>query len=137
MNNILKSGIFLSLLVSCSSYTIGKESFINQLKENQVVSETKNIASLGKSYPSNHLKKIQCIDKKGNSVFLLPDKNVNFVIETNDSKSTTLYYDTAILEKDTIYGLRSRIIGGLRKIPIKDIKAVKIKAEAARIEQLK
>jgi hypothetical protein len=137
MKNIFTTSIFLSLLLSCSSYNIGKESFINQLKENQVIDETKNVSSLGKSYPSNHLKKIQCIDKKGNSVFLLPDKNVNFVIETNDSKSTTLYYDTAILDKDTIYGLRSRILGGLRKIPIKEIKTIKIKAEAARIEYTK
>lgn len=135
MRNILKAGVFLSLLVSCNSYIIGKESFINQLKENQIVSETKNVASLGKSYPSNHLKKIQCIDNKGNSVFLLPDKNVNFVIETNDSKSTTLYYDTVILDQDTIYGLRSRILGGLRKIPIKEIKTIKIKTESAKIER--
>ncbi len=85
-------------------------------------------------YPSNHLTKIKCKDGKGNFVWLYPDKNTEFVIRTKSGKKKKVYYDTLILKSDTLIGLRSRIIGGDRIIPLDEIDKVSIYAEFPKVE---
>ena len=135
MKKITLYGIFSLFLTNCASFTLSNESLINQLKSNQKLKEVRNLSSLGSSYPSNNLKRIECIDKKGNNVWMYPDKNVSFIVQKKSNHNKiSIYFDTLILQNDTLFGLRSRILGGLRKIPINDVEKISINAEAARTE---
>ena len=135
MKKITLYGIFSLFLTNCASFTLSNESLINQLKSNQKLKEVRNLSSIGSSYPSNNLKRIECIDKKGNNVWMYPDKNVSFIVQKKSNHNKiSIYFDTLILQNDTLFGLRSRILGGLRKIPINDVEKISINAEAARTE---
>ena len=66
---------------------------------------------------------------------MYPDKNVSFIVQKKSNHNKiSIYFDTLILQNDTLFGLRSRILGGLRKIPINDVEKISINAEAARTE---
>lgn len=45
-----------------------------------------------------------------------------------------MYFDTVILLNDTLYGLKSRIVGGKRVIPVNDISKIEIHAEEPVVE---
>jgi hypothetical protein len=119
------------IICSCSTYYLSKQSLVEQLKENQTIAVDKNyqIFSLIE-YPSNNLRKIKCLDKDSNIVWLFPDKNTEFMIyKKSDGDKITVYFDTLILQQDTLYGLRSRLLGGKRIIPVNDVDRVEIYAE--------
>ncbi|ESU21272.1 hypothetical protein FSS13T_27230 [Flavobacterium saliperosum S13] len=40
-----------------------------------------------------------------------------------------LYYDTVYILNDTLVGLKSRILGGKKKIALQDIEAIIVKTE--------
>ena len=138
MKPITGLALVLSFAVSaCGSYRVSTESLATQLRENQQVSHISNFASLGRDYPSNGLTRIECTDKSGRQVWLYPDKNVEFKIATTDGKKLSVYFDTLILQGDTLYGLRSRILGGLRVVPLSSVQQVTIRAEAPRTEPVR
>ena len=137
--NTLKTIIVLTLLIflsGCASYMVTTQRFVSQLKENQKVETNyyyQRFALI--DYPSNNLAKIKCEDKNGTKVRLYPDKNTEFVIvKKSDGKKVRAYFDTVIFQNDTIYGLRSRLIGGLRIIPVSDIQKIIITAEMPKID---
>jgi len=137
MKNIIFTFLFTLLLSSCSTFTITKESLIEQLNENQNVSKTSNVLSLGSEYYSNNLQKIKCTDKNGNEVYLYTAKNMNFIItKTSTGKTVNLYFDTVYFKNDTLFGLKSRILGGKRSIPINDIEKVVIQTETKRFDNV-
>jgi len=129
----MKKLLFITLLIiatSCSTYTVTKESLLQQLDNSQSISKTKNLASLGTNYYSNHLSQIKCVDKNGNEKNVYPDKNTSFSI-TNaiTGKSISLYFDTVYIENDSLKGLKSRIIGGKKSIALKDVSSIAVKTE--------
>jgi len=122
--------LFFLAIIGCSSYTISNESFVSQIKENQDMSRTHTIASVGTGYNANTLTKIKCLDKKGNEVNVHPDKNTTFQITNSQTgKSLTLYYDTVYISGDSIVGLKSRILGGKRSIALADVGSITVKTE--------
>lgn len=131
--------ILIALLFSsCASFTVTKESLVAQLKENQNVSMERNVSSLGVGYFSNNLKKIKCTNKNGQEVWLYSGKNINFnITKQSTNESLSMYFDTVIFQNDTLYGLKSRILGGKRKISLKDVAKVEIHAEEPRTEEVK
>jgi hypothetical protein len=140
--NILKITIGLSLVIflaGCANYMVSTQSLVSQLKENQKIEKNLYFHQFALiDYPSNNLQKIKCEDKNGNKVWLYPDKNTEFIIvKKSDGKKVKAYFDTVILQNDTLYGLRSRLVGGLRIIPINDIEKITVYAEMPRIEQVK
>jgi len=138
MKKIFSYITIAALFSGCASFSISKESFVSQLKEQQEVRRTHNVRSLGTGYDSNHLEKIKCIDKSGNEVWLFGGKDVNFKITAQSTgNSQTMYFDTVFFENDTIFGLKSRILGGKRAIPVNDIAKVTINAEQAITEKVK
>jgi hypothetical protein len=128
MKKLSLFALFL-FLSSCSTYTISKQSLLEQLN-NQSLSKTNNIGSIGTDYYSNGLQKIICVDKNGKEVILNANKNTSFVI-TNalTGKSTSLYFDTVYIENDSLKGLKSRIVGGKRSIALSEVSTVKITTE--------
>jgi hypothetical protein len=128
----------VSILISgCSSYSVPKESFLTQLQDLQELKREHNVNSVGTGYDSNGIKKFKCIDKSGKEVWLYGGKNVNFKITNSAGESVTMYFDTVFLQNDTVFGLKSRIVGGKRKIPVSEIVAVGINAEEAITEPVK
>jgi hypothetical protein len=136
--NILVLFAFL-LISACSTFTLTKQSLIEQLNQNQQIGSDPNFQVLSLvDYPSNNLMRIKCVDDKGKLVWLYPDKNTEFIItKKSDGDRITTYFDTLILQNDTLFGLRSRLIGGLRKIPVDDIDKVEVYAEFPDTEPVK
>lgn len=129
--------ISVLILSSCSTFTITKESLIQQLNENQNVSKTSNVLSLENEYYSNNLQKIKCTDKDGKEVYLYTAKNMNFIItKTSTGKTVNLYFDTVYFKNDTLFGLKSRILGGKRNIPINDVSKIVIQTETKRFDNI-
>jgi hypothetical protein len=129
-------GLLMMLILSgCATYMVPQQSLISQLKENQRIAPNLYFQQFALvDYPSNNLQKIKCIDKYGTEVWLYPDKNTEFIItRKSDGKDVTTYFDTLILQNDTLYGLRSRLVGGLRIIPVKDVGKVIIYSEVPRV----
>ncbi|MDJ1469438.1 hypothetical protein [Xanthocytophaga flava] len=128
----------LILFTGCANYMISAESLVSQLRENQKIERNLYFQRFALiDYPSNNLQKIKCEDKRGNKVWLYPDKNTEFIIQKkSDGKKVKAYFDTVIFQNDTLYGLRSRLIGGLRVISVNDIKKVAIYAEIPRVEKV-
>lgn len=123
--------IFIMLLsfINCSTYNISKESFVEQLSGKQT-STIQNVASLGLKYSSNQLKSIVGENKKGKTKRILIDKNVTLkIFKSSNDKTNTIYFDTAYLKNDTLFGLKSRLFGGKLQIPLNDIQRIEIKTE--------
>ena len=140
-NSMKKSFLFLVcialVMAGCASFSISKESFVSQLKENQYIEREHNASSAGTGYDSNGIEKIKCIDKNGKEVWLSGGKNVNFKITKASGESVTMYFDTVYFKNDTIFGLKSRILGGKRMIPVSEISTVAINAEEAETKPVK
>ena len=149
--NILKIGthlikvkwlinIFFIFLIfsSCATLKITKKSLVIQLEENQDISIQTHFSPFTiTKYPSNNLKRIKCINKKNEEVWLYPSINTQFVIITKpDNKKHRIYFDTLILKNDTLYGLPSRIINLPKVFPLIDISKVKIYAEFPRTKKV-
>lgn len=132
--------IFMVLIAisGCATYTVPKASLLKQLDENQDVSIQTHISPFTVTdYPSNNLKRIKCVDKNGNDLWLYPDKNTEFrITQKSDDKKVRTYFDTLILQNDTLYGLRSRILGGLRVIPANNIAKIEIHSEFPKTEKI-
>lgn len=137
MKKLLIFITFSILFSSCSSYTISKESLITQLKENQNVARESNVSSLGTNYYSNNIKKIKCVNKNGQEVWLYSGKNMNLKITNlSTKKSLSMYFDTVYFQNDSLFGLKSRILGGKRTISTNDIGKVVINVEEAITEEI-
>ena len=121
--------LLLLIITGCASYTVSKESLVEQLHENDGTNKTRNIASLGTAYDSNNLVKIKCFDKNGKEVLINANKNTTFAITTTTGKTVSLYFDTVYLSNDSIIGLKSRIVGGKRSIALNDISNIQVKTE--------
>lgn len=135
-----KSILIVTILMmsSCATFTVTKESLASQLQENQNISKERNVSSLGVEYFSNNLKKIKCTNKSGKEVWLYSGKNMNFKItKITTNENLGMYFDTVILQNDTLYGLKSRILGGKRKVAVKDIAKIEINVEEPRTEEIK
>ena len=137
MKKIIITTISALILSSCSTFTITKESLVQQLNENQNVTKTSNVLSLGTEYYSNNLQKIKCIDKNGKEVNLYTAKNMNFILtKTSTGKTVNLYFDTVYFKNDTLFGLKSRILGGKRNIPINDVSKIVIQTETKKFDNV-
>lgn len=128
---ILPFVIIFVCCTGCASYTIQTAHLVDQLRKNQQIGPNERLQQFSLiDYPSNNLDRIKCRDKHGNEVWLYPDKNTEFIVTTKSSgKKVKAYFDTVIFQGDTLYGLRSRLAGGLRKIPVDDIDKITIRAE--------
>jgi hypothetical protein len=108
--------ISMTILTSCATYRIQPQSLVDQLKTFQIIETNEYFQKFSSfEYPSNNLEKIECEDKKGNNIWLYPDKNTEFIFTTKSTgKKVKAYFDTVLFHNDTIYGLRSRLLGGIK-----------------------
>jgi RNA:NAD 2'-phosphotransferase (TPT1/KptA family) len=126
--------ILISILLfsSCKTYTISVDSFKNQmshlgyddLKEVKINNPTPNMNKIG--YYATNLKSITVIDKKGNEVSLSNSPRLEMRVTRKNGKRYILLFDTVIVENDSIKGLRSKMLGLTREIPLSDITKIEI-----------
>lgn len=126
------------ILAGCGTYTTTAKSFIGQLEESQNVTEILHWTPIGYSrYPSNLMDSVLCTNSKGEQVYLFPDQNTSVKITSKSSdKIFKAYFDTVIYKDGKLYGLRSRILGGMREIDVDDIDKIEFKAEMPKTKKV-
>ena len=78
-------------------------------------------------YSSNNISKIEVIDKSGEKMTIANSPAIEMRMTHKNGKKYIVYFDTVILENDTLKGSRSRFIQGLdRAIPIDSISKIEI-----------
>lgn len=78
-------------------------------------------------YQANTVKSIEVLDKKGNIVSLENSPKLEMRITRKNGKKHILFFDTVIVENDTLKGARSRIMQDLkREIALSDIEKIEI-----------
>lgn len=124
--------VVLFLLFSCKTYTIPTDSFRNQMigstSKSMTNSEINNpVFSKNIRYSSNNIDQIEVVDKKGKIFYLDNSPSIEMRVTDLNGKKYQLYFDTVILENDTLKGGRSRFVQGLkREIPMENILKIEV-----------
>ncbi|HSJ68507.1 MAG TPA: hypothetical protein VK921_12560 [Anditalea sp.] len=127
----------LVLSVSCKTYTVPVDSFRKQmtvagsekLKEVEIDHPTfYSSSSPGRNlrYQSNTIKSIEVLDKNGTKVWLENSPKLEMRIHKKDGKKHILYFDSVVVENDTLKGARSRLMDLRREIAMSDIEKIEI-----------
>ncbi|MFK5879373.1 MAG: hypothetical protein QM478_07740 [Flavobacteriaceae bacterium] len=120
------------MLISCKTYTVSPESFKKQMKNanSNNLKEVEINNPLGYNtipYYSNNIGMIKVIDKDGNEKLLYNSPSIEMRVTLNNKKKYVFYFDTVILENDTLKGHQSRFIQSLTKeIPLDSIMKIEI-----------
>lgn len=132
----MKSKIFiiglLLIIISCKTYTIPSESFKNQFTKTEDIQEKQveinNPLLYGNlKYSANNIKTLDVIDKDGNKLTIPNSPSLEMRITHKNGKKYLFYFDTIILENDTLKGSHSRFISNLtRKIPFDSIAKIEV-----------
>jgi hypothetical protein len=129
--NVIILLIISQVIVGCSNYSISKTSLIAQLEASQDGSIVKHFTPFTVTeYPSNNLKRIKCVDEDGCEIWLIPDKNTQFIVtRKSDKKEFRAYFDTLILKENVLHGLRSRIMKMPWSLHLDEVEKIVVYAE--------
>lgn len=122
----------LILIISCKTYTIPTDSFREQMitaKSGNMKDVEINNPLLYKKikYSSNNIDQLIVLDKDGNKMTLDNSPSIEMRVTHRNGKKYILYFDTVILENDTLKGGRSRFAQGLtRQIPMDSIIKIEV-----------
>jgi hypothetical protein len=129
----LSSGLGISLAIaSCQTYTIPVDSFKNQIKNAnsstmKEVTVNNPLTSGSITYQANNIERIVVVDKNGTEAYLENSGSIELRVTHKNGKKFQMYFDTVILENDTLKGGRSRFIQSLeQQIPIDSIVKIEI-----------
>lgn len=136
MNRTIKRQIFsigmLFLMISCATFTIPPESFKDQFtkSDNSKMKEVKvNNPLLYKDfkYSSNDIKYLTVYDKKGKEMKISNSASLEMRVTLINGKRKYFYFDTVVLENDTLKGGKSRFMPGLtNSIPFDQIVKIEV-----------
>ena len=120
--NRLKSKLIgigvLVLIFSCKTYTISTDSF----REQMIEAKSRNLSKVhinnpllygNMKYSSNNIDRIIVKDKNGNNTYLNNSPSIEIRVTHVNGKKYHFYFDTVILENDTLKGGRSRFAQNL------------------------
>lgn len=122
----------LLLIISCKTYTIPTDSFREQMttakSENMKDVEISNpLFYRNIKYYSNNIDRLVVLDKNGNTMSLDNSPSIEMKVTHRNGKKYILYFDTVILENDTLNGRRSRFAQGLTiEIPMDSIVKIEV-----------
>ena len=125
----------LFVLISCKTYTIPVDSFTKQmidaspenLKESEINNPLIGNGWRNIKYYSNNVQGLYVLDKNGNELFLDNSPSIEMRVTHRNGKKYHFYFDTVILENNTLSGSRSRFISGLtRDIPMDSIQKIEV-----------
>ncbi|MFV8839536.1 hypothetical protein [Salinimicrobium soli] len=78
-------------------------------------------------YSSNNINRLIVLDKNGDKMYLENSPSIEMRITHRNGKKYILYFDTVILENDTLKGGRSRFAQSLtREIPMDSIVKIEV-----------
>ncbi|WP_129460391.1 hypothetical protein [Flavobacterium stagni] len=132
------------VMVSCKTYTIPVQSFKEQMQGITADSMKKvNVrmplplpgSSTKTTYFSNQIQTIRVVNKKGEAVNLANSPAIEMRVTLRNNKRYHFYFDTVILQNDTLMGGRSRFASSLiRKIPMDSIVKIEVQDGGKKIE---
>lgn len=122
----------LLLTFSCKTYTIPTDSFREQMMNTKsgnmkdvVINNPLYYRNI--KYSSNNIDRLLVLDKAGKERYLDNSPSIEMRVTHSNGKKYILYFDTVILENDTIKGGRSRFVQGLtRQIPMDSIVKIEV-----------
>ena len=133
MRKIIVLLVLFVVVLSCKTYTVTPESFKTQFSgtssDNLKKAEINNPLNPFKTikYSANQLNSIVVLDKKGQQVKLENSPALETRVTLKNGKKYHFYFDTLVLENDSISGGRSRFVQSLtRKIPFDSIQRIEI-----------
>ncbi len=132
LNSKIIGIISIFLIFSCKTYTVPTESFRKQMisakSGNMKDVKINNPLTFGNiKYSSNNIDKLIVLDKNGNKMYLNNSPSVEMRITHRNGKKFKLYFDTVILENNTLKGGRSRFAQKLKyQIPMDSIIKIEI-----------
>ncbi|WP_042491705.1 hypothetical protein [Aequorivita sublithincola] len=138
-NSLLVFGTLL-LIISCNTYTIPVESFREQMigETSESIREVQISNPLFYSdikYNSNNLKRIIVTDKDGKRTYLDNSPSIEMRVTDVSGKKYNFYFDTVILENDTLKGGRSRFAKVLdRQIPMDSVVKIEVQDGGKKFE---
>ncbi len=122
----------LFIVVSCKTYTIPTDSFKEQFTKTELF-ETKEVQinnplTYGNlSYKANNITNLVVRDKEGNSLTIPNSPSLEMRVTHKNGKRYIFYFDTVVLENDTLKASRSRFIPSLTKsIPMDSIAKIEV-----------
>ena len=113
-------GFMVLTLTSCKTYTIPLESFREQMK-NTNAATTKavtvgNPLAFGNiAYNANNIDRIIAVDTDGNKIVLNNSGAIEIRVTHKNGKKYLMYFDTVLLENDTLKGGRSRFVQSVKR----------------------
>jgi len=119
------------LMGSCKTYTISPESLKSQLLESGNIRqevEINNPLLYGNiRYKANAIGHLSISDRDGNRLLMPNSPALEMRITQKNGKRNIFYFDTVILENDSLKGSKSRFIPGLTgSIPFDSIVKIEI-----------
>lgn len=138
-NSLLVIGT-LVLIISCKTYSIPVESFreqmIGETSESIKKVQIKNPLFYSDiKYNSNNIKRIIVTDKDGKRTYLDNSPSIEMRVTQVNGKRYNFYFDTVILENDTLKGGRSRFAKVLdRQIPMDSIVRIEVQDGGKKFE---
>ena len=128
--------IVVFTMVSCKTYTITPQSFKEQfigidstaLKKTEMNSAFPYVyGGVNVTYSSNNIKNIFVVNKKGEKEIIPNSPAIEMRVTLKNNRKYHFYFDTVILQNDTITGGRSRFMPKLvRKIPFDSIIKIEV-----------
>jgi len=135
-SNFIIVSILCLTFFSCKTYIITPQSFKEQftgidstaLKARGMHSTFPySYSGINLQYKSNIIENIYVIDKNGEKVVLKNSPAIEMRITLKNNKRYHFYFDTVVLQDDTLTGGRSRFMPDLvRKIPFADITKIEV-----------
>lgn len=129
--SLLSLAVFL-LVVSCKTYTVPVDSFreqmIGETSENMKKVQVNNPLFYSNiRYNSNNIRRIIVTDKDGNTTYLNNSPSIEMRVTQMNGKRNTFYFDTVVLENDTLKAGKSRFAKNWRsEIPMDSIAKIEI-----------
>jgi hypothetical protein len=124
--------LVVALLASCKTYTVAPESFRSQFtgvdsKSKQAVEINNPLSPVNIKYNANQLAHIMVKTKDGAVMWLENSPALETRVTMKNGKRYHFYFDTLVLEQDSLSGGRSRFMPGLtRKLPFDSIVKIEI-----------
>jgi hypothetical protein len=130
-------------LTGCSSHYLTKQMLLEQMfpdakpggpSSTTVILPVPGVgAGMFTRYDSNRLAGIICCNQEHKKVVLRVDRNTQLIITDDKGETHKFYLDTVFLQHDdTLIGLRSRILGVQRSVPLDAIDKIEIYSELAK-----
>jgi hypothetical protein len=129
-------------VVSCTSHHLTKQMLLEQLTPPQNMRTNTLMLPLGSipasvpiRYTSNGVGRLLCFNQKGEKVYLKVNGNMQLIVTDKAGKTYKFYFDTVYATDESLFGLRSRILGAENKINLEDIATIEVYTELSREER--